>query len=83
MKGGTFLCNEKYVHGFIANTVGVSQFIIDIRSFSGKIADNKFGTLDQIGDFPNKKPDPIFSVDHSAECGVIPPAPKTCDAANW
>ena len=55
MKGGTFFCNEKYVHGFVANTVGVAQLIIDIRSFAGKITNNKFGTFDQIGDFPNNE----------------------------
>src|SRR5579859_1463980 len=55
MKGGTFLCNKKYVHGFVANTVGVAQLIIDIRSFAGKITNNKFGAFDQVGDLPNNE----------------------------
>ena len=55
MKHGTFLCNEEYVHSLVANTVGVAQLIIDIGSFAGKITNNKFGALDQIGDFPNNE----------------------------
>jgi hypothetical protein len=58
MKGSTFLCNEKYVHSFVANTVGVAQLIIDIRPFAGKITDNKFGALDQVGDFSNNETRP-------------------------
>ena len=62
MKGGTFLCNEKYVHSFVANTVGVAQLIINIRSFAGKITNNKFGALDQIGDFRNNETRPCILI---------------------
>src|SRR5271157_414923 len=55
MEDGAFFCDEKYVHRLVPNAVSVAQLIVDIGSLAGKIANNEFGALDQVGDFPNNE----------------------------